>query len=477
MASPNPSLCQMPARKRSLLDAAIPAIKKRTRPPVAKEEFVPCMRSFLLALDNPEVSVGRIRVATRIRSFIVKCMLDWKLPDTVIKAYDIRLFASWNQPLAEPEPLMTSSLLDGTLALTIVSDVIGADKAKEKWQLPLSRLSQSCLRDMNAIASKGRHPETNPVLLRINNDKDGIDLEEALYLPGSVDIFVSYQARNIQRFVFPILSRHLQALHAAFLQHALLPKDSSTFLLLLFNILALYASLGGPGHQSSIHVSLWKHLHASWSVSGECFASPLNSGCLSRNLPFSSLFPMIDQHFGAHCGGIMGWMETWKEGGVFEANPPFVPAFILGFTQEVCHRLLEYNRKHPITVLLLFSDFEGIGKEVQRIAEPVLSWRCEGPPGSIWMDGHRHQNDNIHKADWPTAIFILENEIARQSNRIPYPRLQQLAQCMHCSKLQCIYSADDTAMQSISTNAPRGSAATAKHARAGGSEGKSKRKH
>lgn len=52
--------------------------------------------------------------------------------------------------------------------------------------------------------------------------------------------------------------------------------DQAAFHLRVFNLLARYDALGGPGYQAAIPKSVFNLLKERLGVSHECFASPLN---------------------------------------------------------------------------------------------------------------------------------------------------------------------------------------------------------
>ena len=85
-------------------------------------------------------------------------------------------------------------------------------------------------------------------------------------------------------------------------------------------LLLRYVSLQDTGMQAACPEDVFKFLHQEFSVSFECFASPLNA-YFGR---FCSAFPDVDHCFGS-CGS---FFQFFPKTGSFQANPPFTELVI-----------------------------------------------------------------------------------------------------------------------------------------------------
>ena len=96
-------------------------------------------------------------------------------------------------------------------------------------------------------------------------------------------------------------------------------------------LLARYEALQGHGYQAALGGRVFDALLRRLDVSFECFASPLNC----RYERFCSAFADTDGPFGS-AGSFFDFSPA---NGSFEANPPFVPEFMLAFAKRAAHLL------------------------------------------------------------------------------------------------------------------------------------------
>lgn len=95
--------------------------------------------------------------------------------------------------------------------------------------------------------------------------------------------------------------------------------DDSLFLSRLYTMICRYQTLGGEGYQAAVKKNVFEFLQENLGVVHECFASPLNCTLSS----FGSAFYDTDRYFGS-IGPFYTLRGRFKEGGSFQANPPFI---------------------------------------------------------------------------------------------------------------------------------------------------------
>jgi len=89
---------------------------------------------------------------------------------------------------------------------------------------------------------------------------------------------------------------------------------------IIFNMLCRYDTLNAPGYHAALPKAVFDILKIHLKVSHEIFASPLNCTLDSYN----SAYYDTDKYFGSKGSFFSTYDDILKDGGSFEANPPFL---------------------------------------------------------------------------------------------------------------------------------------------------------
>lgn len=150
----------------------------------------------------------------------------------------------------------------------------------------------------------------------------------------------------------------------------------------------------GHGTQGALPVTVLECLHKHFSVTFECFASPLN--CYFRQ--YCSAFPDTDSYFGSR-GPILDFKPVC---GSFEANPPF------------CEELMEATVRH-------FEKLLSESHEPLSFIVFVPEWREPAPSALLHLEASRFNRKQIillpfeHEYRHGFQHFISKSEIVLKS--------------------------------------------------------------
>ena len=127
------------------------------------------------------------------------------------------------------------------------------------------------------------------------------------------------------------------------------PEDNK-FEIRLLALLCRYHSLSAPGYHAGIPLELFSLLRSKLKVNHEIFASPFN--CNLELNSYSSAYPDTDKFFGSK-GNFFGiYKELFKNGGSFEANPPFLEEHMTALTFIILTELKK--NKNPLSFVVVY---------------------------------------------------------------------------------------------------------------------------
>ena len=126
--------------------------------------------------------------------------------------------------------------------------------------------------------------------------------------------------------------------------------ESDKFITRMFNLFCRYYSLSSPGYHAAIPPSLFNTLKSHLQVNHEIFASPFN--CNLDIGSYTSAYPDTDKYFGSK-GNFFGvHKDLFKNGGSFEANPPFLEEYMIALTFIIIRELKENN--NPLSFVIVY---------------------------------------------------------------------------------------------------------------------------
>lgn len=178
----------------------------------------------------------------------------------------------------------------------------------------------------------------------------------------------------------------------------------------VFNLLCRYNTIFNPGYQAAIPVELFNLIANDLKVSHEMFASPLNSTLNS----YTSAFYDTDFHFCSKGNIFSTYMDLAKNGGSFEANPPFTEdhMMMLVIIIEYILTVIEY----PLSFFIIVPSWTDAlsyqllkNSKYNQIPNKVLEFKKYN---HFYQNGSQYKIiDNDYKiANSPSSIFILQND-------------------------------------------------------------------
>lgn len=219
---------------------------------------------------------------------------------------------------------------------------------------------------------------------------------------------------------FRISAQHLEKLQRLYdrfnTDHASLSEHQNEFCKALFSVLARYDLLEGGGLQSSLTGYVFDVLLKRFNCNLECFASPFNC----RYERYCSAFPDTDAPFGS-LGSFFSYdfVSLAKNGGCFQANPPFASDFIT----EMCKRMDVILGNESLSTPFMFIVFvptwkdsigwqtleQNIHQKYHLLLDQQLNphYYCEGTQ-------HRRLKGRYRIASFNTSVFFLQNKAAEE---------------------------------------------------------------
>jgi phosphorylated CTD-interacting factor 1 len=151
---------------------------------------------------------------------------------------------------------------------------------------------------------------------------------------------------------FRISLQHFQKLQILYdrnnRNHATVQQHQDNFYKALFTVLCRYDMLEGGGLQSALNGNVFDVILNKLNCNMECFASPFNC-CYER---YCSALPDTDMFFGSMGSFFDFQFEGLKDGGCFQANPPFAADFILAMYRHMEKLLMDDTVDAPFMFIV-----------------------------------------------------------------------------------------------------------------------------
>lgn len=116
--------------------------------------------------------------------------------------------------------------------------------------------------------------------------------------------------------------------------------DTNNYYFELWKLLSQYSLLDGLSYQWSLPPNCFKFLIERCGIKTELFASPLNHHMTN----YFSLFPDNDVIFGSKGDFFKSTWDTFKDGGFYEANPPFIESVFIKSAQIIINYLIKAEK-------------------------------------------------------------------------------------------------------------------------------------
>lgn len=192
---------------------------------------------------------------------------------------------------------------------------------------------------------------------------------------------------------------------------------SDQFDVCIYNLLCRYQTLPGSGYHAGITEKSFKVLVKYLRVNHEIFASPFN-----RTLEnYTSAYPDTDIPFGSKGNFFEIYSDLFKDGGSFEANPPFLEEHMAAFALIVINVL---SNPVPLSFVVivpawidtvLFHIFMTSKYNVlpNRHYKYERHKHCYRDGGSYIID-NKNERIFLRKSNNKSLVFILQNKLGQE---------------------------------------------------------------
>lgn len=192
--------------------------------------------------------------------------------------------------------------------------------------------------------------------------------------------------------------------------------DISLFNMRLFNVVCRYQSLYAPGYHASIPKKVFDVLKKSLGVTHEIFSSPFNHSLDS----YTSAYPDTDRFFGSKGNFFQIYEELFKNGGSFEANPPFLEEHMTMLALIVISVLSNSVPLSFVVIVPAWTDTLLYHIFTTSKYNVILN-------KFLYLNRHEHyyrngshyfeKGDEMRKSNNKSLVFILQNDLGK--NKFP----------------------------------------------------------
>jgi hypothetical protein len=175
----------------------------------------------------------------------------------------------------------------------------------------------------------------------------------------------------------------------------------------IFNLLCRYNTLYSPGYQAGLPTQIFDLLSSELDVQHELFASPFNVSL--RN--YSSAYIDTDSHFGSKGNFYHIYNYLFKNGGSFEANPPFIEDHMI-----LMALIIDYSLKtivHPLSFVIVIPTWiDNLCYKLLKLSKFLVKDMHFERLEHFYQNGGNYKDDNYStkNASNKTTVFILQNE-------------------------------------------------------------------
>lgn len=220
------------------------------------------------------------------------------------------------------------------------------------------------------------------------------------------------------------------------LKDSIIPGSGVSDDALIFSLVRRYMTLGSLNYQSAIPPAVFELLNETFNITHEAFASPINRyhGTL-QNMSYGSLYPDIDQWFGA----VGSYRDSDIEAGDdryvgIEANPPFTVQIINNLAEYIRMVFRETDRGVTFAVIIpTWTDVQGYKDLLNsRYLTYHLDLAKEDHQylvGTHFVDPDRGEYESVCNS----TIFILQNSRSRRRYSIPDDFTDRLQDAFICN--------------------------------------------
>lgn len=194
----------------------------------------------------------------------------------------------------------------------------------------------------------------------------------------------------------------------------------------LFCMLMRYRALDGGEFQAACPDEVFEFMRCEFSVSMECFASPLNAS--THTSGYCSAFPDVDTPFGS-VGSFFSWVP---DEGSFEANPPFELVTMHLMAQRFDELL--HTSSQPLSFTIVVPKWNDDSCTMWNVMSnsPFLVQQFDIPKGKhMFYRGQQHElslASRQWRANHVTTVFILQNPAGKITYKVSKEKMREMKQ-------------------------------------------------
>ena len=299
---------------------------------------------------------------------------------------------------------------------TVVSEVFQSKKFRNQTAGARRAIHRACHAAMEAFQSSLQRQVQQEATAQSRKRKRGNALPKLEH--RDEDVLVSFCGLS-----FSINREHFEKLQILFdrqnSESASREDHYAGFVSSVFSVLCRYDMLQGAGLQAAVHGQVFDFLLQEFDCKMECFASPLNC----RYERYCSAFPDTDAAFGS--SGSFFDFDFSRDGGCYQANPPFCANFIYAMCRNMEH-YLEHNEKPIMFIIFVPAWKDAPGWKALKGSSFLSKHELLKETSHYYTEGtqHRRKKSQFRVASFDTSVFFLQS--SHQKWEITKDRVQKL---------------------------------------------------
>lgn len=194
--------------------------------------------------------------------------------------------------------------------------------------------------------------------------------------------------------------------------------DNDEFKLNLIRLLMRYTTMTkiAPGYSGGCPPALFNYLSQELGVTCELFASPLNFTLDN----YCSAYDDTDIPFGSRGNFFENVHQLLKDGGRFEANPPFTEEYLASASEIFLQASTRYQEV-PITIFYIHPNWSDMTTFIALEGSPILTKKIHFSKNKHYyksgLQSHPQHNILVESAA-DSVLFILQNDMGRKELKI-----------------------------------------------------------
>jgi len=207
-------------------------------------------------------------------------------------------------------------------------------------------------------------------------------------------------------------------------------NNDDNFSIRLFNLLCRYYTLSSPGYHAAIPEGLFNLLTKNLNINHELFASPFN--CYSDLMNYCSAYYDTDKYFGSKGNFFSMYTDLFKDGGSFEANPPFLEEHMIALSKIITNVL---KNDVPLSFVIIFPTWKDsiaykmLYEDSNNILPNKVLLFEEGKHHYVQSSQFWNKLGSKRISNSKSCIFILQNKKGKEKYNLTENTIKDIIKC------------------------------------------------